>query len=61
MNRWKKIFRMAGVFILILLASSGLFAGALMLPRTKEKFMNKVVTIELLEQKKEKAGDQLKN
>lgn len=44
---------------MILLASTGLFAGALMLPRTKEKFMNKKVTIELVEKKKK--DDQLKD
>jgi hypothetical protein len=59
MKRWNKIFRLAGVIILILLASTGLFAGALMLPRTKEKFMNKKVTIELVEKKKK--DDQLKD
>ena len=55
------IFRMAGFVLLILLASSGMFAGALMLPRTKEKFMNKEVTIELVEKKKQKEDDQLRN
>ncbi len=50
-----------GFVILIVLASTGLFAGALMLPRSREKFMNKEITIELVEKERTKSGGELKN
>ncbi len=52
---------MAGGVILILCASTGLFAGALMLPRNREKFLNKEITTEQVEKERTKSGGELKN
>ncbi|MFM9837698.1 MAG: hypothetical protein ACKVOQ_05495 [Cyclobacteriaceae bacterium] len=60
MKKWKKIFRAAGFVILVLCASTGLFAGALMLPRTREKYMNKEIATELVDKERKKSGGGLK-
>lgn len=60
MRIFKKLFRLTGLIILILIASTGIFAGALMLPKTKEKFMNKEITIELVEKKCERDNENVK-
>ena len=49
MIRLKKIFRVAGVVTLILFASMVFFAGAMMLPRTREKYLNKEIATEQVE------------
>jgi hypothetical protein len=59
MKKWKKMFRMAGFVILKLCASTGLFAGALMLPRNREKYMNKEITTEQVEKERKKSGKEL--
>lgn len=60
MGKWKKILRIMGVVILIVLASTGLFAGALMLPRNREKFMNKEITTEQVEKDRTRPDGELK-
>jgi glucose uptake protein GlcU len=60
MKEWKKMFRMAGIIVLILFASTGLLAGALMLPRNREKFMNKEITTEQVEKDKTRSDGELK-
>lgn len=48
----KKLFRIAGIILLILLASAGLFAGAMILPRTRERYLNKEITTEQVEKER---------
>lgn len=50
MDRFKKILRIVGLVILIILALSGIGIAP---PKTRELFMNKEDTIELVEGKKE--------
>ncbi len=57
MENWKKAFRLIGFALLILFASMGLFSGALMLPRTKEKYMNKEITTEQVDKLRKKRED----
>jgi hypothetical protein len=49
MDRFKKILRIIGLVILIILALSGIGIAP---PKTRELFMNKEDTIELVEKKK---------
>jgi hypothetical protein len=49
MDRFKKILRTIGLVILIILALSGIGIAP---PKTRELFMNKEDTIELVEKKK---------
>ncbi len=50
MDRFKKILRIVGLVILIILALSGIGIAP---PKTRELFMNKEDTIELVEGEKE--------
>jgi hypothetical protein len=50
MDRLKKILRIAGLVLLIILALSGIGIAP---PKTRELFMDKEVTIELVEGKKD--------
>ena len=61
MEKWKKIFRMVGFGILILLTCTGLFSAALMLPRNREKYMNKEVRTEQVDKERKKPGSELIN
>jgi hypothetical protein len=49
MDRFKKILRIIGLVILIILALSGIGIAP---PKTRDLFMNKEDTIELVEKKK---------
>jgi hypothetical protein len=49
MDRFKKMLRIAGLVLLIILALSGIGIAP---PKTRELFMNKEDTIELVEEKK---------
>ena len=57
MIRLKKIFRVAGVVTLILFASMVFFAGAMMLPRTREKYLNKEIATEQVEKERNTRHD----
>ena len=57
MENWKKVFRLIGFALLILFASTGLFSGALMLPKTKEKYMNKKTTTEQVDKIRKQKDD----
>ncbi len=59
MKKLKKAFRLVGFIILILLAVTGVFAGALMLPRNREKYLRKEITTEQIVKERKKSGDEL--
>jgi len=50
MERFKKILRIVGLVLLIILALSGIGIAP---PRSREPYLNKETTIELVEKKKE--------
>lgn len=54
MNRIKKILRTIGLILLIILALAGVgIVGAPFMPRNRQDFIAKEVTIELVDEKKE--------
>jgi len=54
MNRSKKILRTLGLTLLIILALAGVgIVGAPFLPRNRQDYLGKEVTIELTDEKKE--------
>ncbi|NOS91937.1 MAG: hypothetical protein HOP30_08445 [Cyclobacteriaceae bacterium] len=53
MLKLKKAFRFVGLVLLILLACTGIFAGAIFLPRNREPQLKKENTIEMMAQKKD--------
>lgn len=53
MLKLKKALRAIGLVLLIIMACTGLFAGALMLPRHREPQLKKENTIEMIDQKKD--------
>ncbi len=53
MLKLKKALRAIGLVLLIIMACTGLFAGAVMLPRHREPKLNKENTIEMIDQKKD--------
>lgn len=53
MLKLKKALRAIGLVLLIIMACTGLFAGALMLPRNREPQLKKENTIEMIDQKKD--------
>ena len=53
MLKLKKALRAIGLVFLIIMACTGLFAGALMLPRNREPQLRKENTIEMIDQKKD--------
>ena len=59
MKKLKKAFRLVGFIILILFAVTGVFAGALMLPRNREKYLHKEITTEQIDKERKKSGDEL--
>jgi len=59
MNRFKKILRTIGLILLIVLAVSGIgIIGGPFLPRIRQDFDRKELTIELVEEKKEDSEDE---
>jgi hypothetical protein len=53
MLKFKKVLRVIGLVLLILLACTGIFAGALMIPRNREPQLKKENTIEMIDQKRD--------
>ncbi len=53
MLKLKKAFRWIGLVLLILLACTGIFAGALMIPRNREPQLKKENTIEMMDLKRD--------
>ncbi|MBI3218111.1 MAG: hypothetical protein HYZ44_01220 [Bacteroidetes bacterium] len=53
MLKLKKALRVVGLVLLIIMACTGMFAGALMLPRNREPQLKKENTIEMIDQKKD--------
>lgn len=53
MLKLKKALRAIGLVLLIKMACTGLFAGALMLPRNREPQLKKENAIEIIDQKKD--------
>ena len=53
MLRLKKALRVIGLVLLIMMACTGIFAGALMLPRNREPQLKKENTIEMMDQKRD--------
>lgn len=53
MLKLKKALRGVGLVLVIIMASTGIFAGALMLPRHREPQLKKENTIEMVDQKKD--------
>lgn len=51
MNNIKKALRMAGFTLLLILALVGIGIGAPFLPRKREEFTDKEVTIELIDER----------
>jgi hypothetical protein len=53
MLKLKKALRAVGLVLLIIMACTGMFAGAFMLPRHREPQLKKENTIEMIDQKKD--------
>jgi hypothetical protein len=54
MNRLKKVLRTVGIVLLIMLALAGVgIVGAPFLPRNRQDYIGKEVTIELVDEKNE--------
>ncbi len=53
MLKLKKALRAVGLVLLIIMACTGIFAGALMIPRNREPQLKKENTIEMIDQKKD--------
>ena len=54
MNHFKKVLRTIGLILLIALALSGIgIVGAPFLPRNRQDYLGKEITIELVEEKNE--------
>lgn len=51
MNNIKKALRIAGLILLLMLALVGIGIGAVYLPRNREEFSDKEVTIELVDER----------
>ena len=54
MLKLKKALRAVGLVLLIIMACTGMFAGALMLPRNREPQLKKESTIEMMDQKRDR-------
>jgi len=53
MLKLKKALRVIGLVLLIIMACTGIFAGALMIPRNREPQLKKENTIEMMDQKRD--------